>query len=243
MKQIDYDIVKQNLLGNERWSKVPDVLLYNILQCQAIKTEPFSEEMAVMDMLYWVGQCKLYSKGYYVKRWKWTPGKVRSLFIRYGVEDKPPSWGKQKTNFNVNSTNKQPEISRSANKNEDSTTCEQPLYNLFQQHINRNSFKEKDKTIFHIPTIEEVQTYCELKRYPPLKGVEFFTYYSKRNWKTKTDSKPIQNWTLSLDNWVRRKKPILSDDINILDKTINSIGEINEDFRKRLEQFGTKNLD
>lgn len=89
---------------------------------------------------------------------------------------------------------------------------------------------------FKIPTFQEVQDYLKKFSDANFDAGKFISYYTATGWRT-TNGKPITNWKMAVEGWVRKSRPVTSaSSIPLAVRQQNALAALEERDRQRTEQ-------
>lgn len=178
-----------------------------LLQQLADSNREFTRTMAELDLLVSAYKGCIKPFRYYAKRWKWSEGKSRNLFIKLQLLRKPKSWQTRHelhtqyltlptTQSQHNNSIKT--VHNSQDSTHHNTATAQPQHG--QQH-GIISLKEHRVLINDTsPSLEEILEYCASMSYPQEVGINAFDHYEAVGWLT-GNGLPILNWKAMVRKW------------------------------------------
>lgn len=88
----------------------------------------------------------------------------------------------------------------------------QPIPDIITDNITykEENIKEESNTTtrFSKPTIEEVQQYCNERKFTATDPTDFWEFYESKGWKV--GNTPMKNWRMALNRWERNQKQTTS---------------------------------
>lgn len=113
--------------------------------------------------------------------------------------------------------------------NTEVTKCNDNIYINKDKEINKDIYKDKEKTKkFIIPTIEEIEAYC-IERNNTIDASQFFDYYTSKGWMIGKNK--MKDWKAAIRNWERAQDGKKKQATNTIQQPM-STAELLEQMRK-----------